>query len=108
MILAARPWANGRSHEPASRSAPGYLLHIANSATLQDDVSLAWCLDRLQLAFTALSLPELGAIEKQTHTILYAAGGLPSNGLYIDYATALWEAANGVRSLQHLPPSSAV
>ena len=68
----------------------------------QENVSLAWCLDRLQLAFTALSLPELGAIEKQTHTILYAAGGLPSNGLYIDYATALWEAAKWVRSLQHV------
>ena len=108
MILAARSWANGRSHEPDSRLAPGYLLHIANSATLQDDVSLAWCIDRLQLAFTALSFPGLGAIERQTHIILYAAGGLPSNGPYINYATALWEAANWVRSLQHLPPASAV
>ena len=31
----------------------------------QDDVNLLWCQPRLELAFTAISLPHLAAIERQ-------------------------------------------
>ena len=70
----------------------------------QDNVNLRWCQPRLGLAFTAISLPHLAAIERQ---VLLLVADLNQNGLpidpqpYVNFATALWDSA----SLVHARPS---
>ena len=67
----------------------------------QDKVNLRWCQPRLELAFTAISLPHLAAIERQV-LFLVDTEGLPMDPEpYVNYATALWDRA----SLVHASPS---
>ena len=73
----------------------------------QDYVNLRWCQPRLGLAFTAISLPHLAAIERQV-LLLVDTEGLPIDPEpYVNYATALWDSASSVHarpSRPHNPP----
>ena len=73
----------------------------------QDKVNLRWCQPRLELAFTAISLPHLTAIERQV-LLLVDTEGLPIGPQpYVNFATALWDSASLVRaspSRPHNPP----
>ena len=77
------------------------------SCRTQDNASLRWCQPRLGLAFTAISLPHLAAIERQV-LLLVETEGLPIDPQpYMTYATALWDSASLVRaspSRPHNPP----
>ncbi len=78
--------------------------HRKSLCPTQDHVNLRWCQPRLELAFTAISLPHLAAIERQ---VLLLVADLNQNGLpidpqpYVNFATALWDSA----SLVHARPS---
>ena len=83
--------------------------HRNSLCPTQDHVTLRWCQPRLELAFTAISLPHLAAIEKQV-LLLVDTEGLPIDPQpYVNYATALWDSASLVHarpSRPHNPPSS--
>ena len=74
-------------------STPRVRLHLT-----QEHINLRWCLRRLELAFTALNLCHLSALEKQTLMLLDSQGGIPSEGPYMHYAYALWDCASSVCS----------
>ena len=74
--------------------------HRKSLCPTQDYVNLRWCQPRLGLAFTAISLPHLAAIERQ---VLLLVTDLNQNGLpidpqpYVNFATALWDSASLVQ-----------
>ena len=90
----------GRGHRANTRAQDSDA-HRTSLCPTQDDVTLRWCQPRLELAFTAISLPHLAAIEKQV-LLLVDTEGLPIDPQpYVNYATALWDSA----SLVHARPS---